>query len=228
MALGSLLGLAFYLLTVHLLSGDGGLLRQAQQTSTLDIRFSELYVMVANSLRVAAAVCFVLLHEQPAVLLPLLSSATLLLLLWTLSFGHLFGAPVCAIRGIFELRALGDAAAAWAAACCLLELLTLPPTSAAEGSPPTRGSATPPILQLGEAGLHLSEVVCIGGWMAVALLGLIWRAHRRLLTERVSRAALLPTRECAQLALDVEQAWQAQGGVMGAMWAKHASSHFRL
>merc|ERR1719198_2632723 len=60
--------------------------------------------------------------------------------------------------------------------------------------------------------------------MAVALLGLIWRAHRRLLTERVSRAALLPTRECAQLALDVEQAWQAQGGVMGAMWAKHASS----
>ena len=31
MAVCSLLGLSFYLLTVHLLAGDGGLLRQAQE-----------------------------------------------------------------------------------------------------------------------------------------------------------------------------------------------------
>jgi len=135
MALCSLLGLAFYLVTVHVLVSDETLLRRAQEDGGLDVRYSELYSTVANSLRASCAICYLLLHEQPVVLLSVLLCASVLLTIWTMGFRSFFGAPPCCIRGVVELRTTADAAAAWAAACCLLELVY----TSTLGRPPALG-----------------------------------------------------------------------------------------
>ena len=54
MALAALLALAFYLLTVHVV-GDERVLCRARQGAGLDVRYSELYTVVANTLSIVAA-----------------------------------------------------------------------------------------------------------------------------------------------------------------------------
>ena len=212
MALCALLGIAFYLLTVHVVSSDPSLLRQAQQSPTLDIKYSELYVLVSNALRAAMAVCYLMLHDEPLVLLPVLLGTSLVLVAWTLGFHKLFRAPACAIRGVVELRAVGDALAAWAAVCCLVDVLTASPL---EPSVPT--------VSLGDLSVYLPELMCLVGWGAIIMLGFICHTCRRVCASQVRRDEVRALRECAQLATDVEQYWQQQGGVMSSLWVKRAA-----
>ena len=63
MALAALLALAFYLLTVHVVGGDRVLTR-ARQGTGLDVRYSELYTVVANTLGIVAAAALGLLKAS--------------------------------------------------------------------------------------------------------------------------------------------------------------------
>ena len=211
MALCALLGIAFYLLTVHVVSSEPSLLRQAQQSSTLDVQYSELYVLVSNALRAAMAICYLLLHDHPMILLPVLLATSLLLVLWTLGFQRIFHAPACAISGVIELRAVGDAIAAWAAVCCLMHILVT-----------NESAELTPLVTIGSQSVYLPELMCLAGWLALILLGLLAHMCRRLLAARARRDEIREVRACAKLAMDVEEYWQQQGGVMGVQWAKRA------
>ena len=214
MAICSLVGIAFYLVSVHVLSADGGLLRTAQQAATLDVRYSELYAIVQHSTRAAAAFCFIWLYDEPTVLLAVLLALYLGQLLWTVGFHRIFCAPACAIRGVVELRAVGDAVGAWAALSCLLQLRLS--TSSTASAPPAFASA--------HLTLDVSEIVCLGGWAAIVAAGLLWSAARRRLAARERRAQLTELRECAKLVLDIESYWEGQGGVISTAWKQRASA----
>lgn len=210
MALCAWLGLAFYLLTAHLLWwGDGGLLRQAQLSPTLDVQYSELYLIVGNAVRTAAAIAYLFLHDQPIALQLVLCGLALFLLAWTLGFRRLFRAPACAIRAVTELRAVGEAIAAWAALSCALELLL---------SQPAR------VVRLGsQLAMSLPELVCLAGWIAIALVGILAVGCRKLCAARARQTDLSALRECARLLVEVEAYWQGQSGVMGASWVGRAA-----
>ena len=220
MALCSLLGLAFYLLTVHLLFGDGGLLTQAQhECAKLDIQYSELYRVVGNAVRAACAVCFLLLHEHPTAMLAVLLGSSLFLLAWTVSFPWLLHAPACRIQGVVELRAVGEAIAAWAALSCMLQHSEL--ASGASTTAAIDGDQAEGVL------FSLPELTCIIGWLVILLLGLAAALFRRLLAACRKSAEIGALRACAKLAMDIEAYWRGQGGVLAEVWARGATAAWR-
>jgi len=213
MALCSLLGLAFYLLTVHILVSDDSLLKRAQEDSLLDVRYPELYQLVGNAVRASCAVCYLMLRDQPLVLLPALLCCSVLLAVWSLGFRWFFKAPACCITGVLELRVIGEAVAAWGAVCCLVEVLQ---AGGALGE--ARDEPRAPTVRIQGLDVYLAELLCLSGWLLIAVLGLLASTCRQLLAWRARTAELGGLRECARLALELEAHWHKQGGVMSTMW----------
>ena len=155
---------------------DDSHLLQLPQSSALDVRYSQLYVLVGHVFKIVLAVCFNLLLDVPEVhapasltarsprpavsftahssplpsyaqvLAPLLLSGTVLLLLWTLGYKWLLGETPCCQPLLTRIHAAGHAAAAWACLCCWLEL-----RQTLEGGPALLG-------------LRPSEAFCLLGW----------------------------------------------------------------
>ena len=157
MALAALLALAFYLLTVHVV-GDERVLCRARQGAALDVRYSELYTLVANTLSIVAAAGLGLLKATPFVLLGVLVGTFAALLLWTLLYRRCIGHSPCCLRSVTGLRASGYALALWAAICCLVEL----------------AGALPPSAPLAPGALRPTEVLLLAGWGMVAAVAVGW------------------------------------------------------
>ena len=204
MALAALLALAFYLLTVHVV-GDERVLCRARQGAGLDVRYSELYTVVANTLSIVAAAGLGLLKGAPFVLLGMLVGTFAALLLWTLLYGRCIGQSPCCLRSVTVLRASGYALALWAAICCLVELSgALPPSS----SPASTDDALRP-----------AEVLLLAGWGTVAALAVGWLCAIDCGARRKRWAEAGNLGRCAGAMRDAEERWR-RAGLLVVPWAR--------
>ena len=204
MALAALLALAFYLLTVHVV-GDERVLCRARQGAGLDVRYSELYTLVANTLSIMAAAGLGLLKAAPFVLLGMLVGTFAALLLWTLLYRRCVGHSPCCLRSVTVLRASGYALALWAAICCLVELSgALPPSSSLAST---------------DDALRPAEVLLLAGWGTVAALALGWLCAIDCGARRKRWAEAGNLGRCAGAMRDAEERWR-HAGLLVVAWAR--------
>ena len=204
MALAALLALAFYLLTVHVV-GDERVLCRARHGAALDVRYSELYTLVANTLSIVAAAALGLLKATPFVLLGVLVGTFAALLLWTLLYRRCIGHSPCCLRSVTGLRASGYALALWAAICCLVELAGALPPSAPLA--PTDGALRP------------TEVLLLAGWGTVAAVAVGWCCAIECGARRKRWVEAGNLRRCARAMRDAEERWR-RAGLLVAPWAR--------
>uniref|UniRef100_A0A7S2FQT3 Uncharacterized protein n=1 Tax=Haptolina brevifila TaxID=156173 RepID=A0A7S2FQT3_9EUKA len=185
MALCGLLAFSFFMVTAHVISDDSPLLGLEQSTS-LDVRYSQLYALGLNVGKIGLAICFNLLLGIPWLLTPVLLAGSLLMLLWTLLYHPLLGTSPCCAPLVIGIHVAGQAIAVWACFCCLLTL---------------HHSLTGPSSFI--PGLRPNEALCVLGWAVIALLALLalisrwylgestlWRLQRTLKENSVALLAL--------------------------------------
>jgi len=189
MALCGLLALAFFLVSVHVVGAESPLHR-LQQSASNDVRYSELYVLVSNVLKIALVLMFQLMLDVPSVLTPFLVGGGALLLTWTITYRPLFGVSPCCQPTVTSILVAGHAMATWAALCCWLQVLDVFAADA------TR-----------LLGLRPAEALCALGWAAIALVALGAAALRRLGAAQAHRRVLRSVEGARTALLRVERAF---------------------
>ncbi|KAL1511175.1 hypothetical protein AB1Y20_005991 [Prymnesium parvum] len=220
MAACSLLALSFYLLTVHLSSStadEKSALSLSQEAVALDIRYAELYVTVCSHLKLFAAVSYLLLREQPWALLACLVVVNSALLLWTLVYERIFGAPACCISLITRTRIAGFGIALWATVTCLFQL-----SAATEVSPGSGDDSLDVPWQNREVWgpARVNELLCLLGMACIPLSVASWTIIERFSSTMATGEARAKQRAVLASIQEIEDYWNHSDGVLAASWSR--------